>query len=208
MKPKTKIEFDELDIKCLTEMPLILDVISSTGNKITRLFSPLYSEMNELIKSHLKPNWQIDKKSYDCQIFPLTFETSTRISIKTFEQNFKIESAIILRKIVKGKEVNYFWAYFGYNCFSLEGDNENQFFFIVEKGNVKERYGGTNQTLKFYSQIKNKLSDYNIEISHPEKGDDTESIVLIVDNFSIDKIQDGFNTFKQSILTPFLKSIE
>jgi hypothetical protein len=126
MKPNNKIQFDELDLKCLNEMPLILDVISSTGNKITKILSPFYSEMNELIKMNLNPNWHVGKKSYECLIFPLTSQQSIgKINIEFLETEFKIESAINIIKIVKGKEIDSIWVECGYNCSFTEEETTN-----------------------------------------------------------------------------------
>ena len=208
MKQKTKITFDELEINCLTEMPLLLDVISSTGNKITRIFEPFQKEMNEIIKKELKPNWEISKKSYDCLIFPLTDQEENKISIKSFDTTFKIESATLLSKIEKGKEINFFWAYFGYKCFIEEEESTNTFYFNITKGNIKERFGGAINELKFYNDIKLKCRDYNIEISHPDKGDELEDIELQITEFSIEKITDGFETYRDNILTTFLKTVQ
>jgi hypothetical protein len=208
MNPKNKIQFDELDLKCLNEMPLILDVLSATGNKVTRLLAPFYAEMNEIVKSNLKPSWKVGEKSYDCLIYPLTSENDNKISIKYFETYFKIESALMLKKIMRGKQTNYFWAFFGYSCYSSEGDGENCFYFIISKGELKERLGGKINDLKFYNQIKNKLSEYDILIDHPEKGDDNETITLNIDSLSVEKAQEGFRVFKESILIPFLKTLQ
>ena len=208
MKQKTKITFDELEINCLTEMPLLLDVISSTGNKITRIFEPFQKEMNEIIKTELKPNWEISKKSFDCLIFPLTDQEELKINITSFDTNLKIECATKLVKIEKGKEVNFFWAYFGYKCFNEEEESTNIFYFNVTKSNIKERFGGAINELKFYKDIKSKCKDYNIEISHPDIGDELEDIELQITEFSIEKITDGFETYRDNILTPFLQTMQ
>lgn len=208
MKQKTKITFDELEINCLTEMPLILDVISSTGNKITRIFEPFQKEMNEIIKKDLKLNWEISKKSYDCLIFPLTDQEENKISIKSFDTTFKIECATLVSKNDKGKEINFFWAYFGYRCSNEEEESTNTFYFNITKGNIKERFGGAINELKFYNEIKSKCKDYNIAISHPEKGDEMEDIELQITEFSVEKITDGFETFRDNILSTFLKTVQ
>jgi hypothetical protein len=208
MASNTKIQFDDLDLKCLTEMPLILEVISATGNKLTRLFMPLYSEMNKLIKTNLKSNWEIGKDSFECRIFPLTSQEGTRLNIIEFETAFKIESALYLSKKVNGKEVNNFWAYFGYNCCKDEYETANYFYFSICKVNLSDKYGGVLQELNFYNKIQSQLTDYTIEIEHRDKGDKREKIELHIDDFSIEKIQDGFNVFKKLMLIPFLKTIK
>lgn len=209
MIQQTKIEFDELDLKCLTEMPLILEVISSTGNRVARLFESLYPIMREMIQNDLKSEWRINNRaSYECKIFPFTRENKPAFSIDSFETRLKIESAVSIEKVVNEKVISFFWPYFAYECEVSEKESTHAFYFSVEKTDNSEKLGGILNALEFYKKIKTNLKDYKIVIEHPEKGDDHEYIALYVEDFSVEKIKEGFNVFCESILKPFLKSLK
>lgn len=211
MKTKNKIQFDELDIKCINQMPLILDAISSTGNKITRVISPFRSELKEFIIPYLKSGWRFSEKSSNLEITPLTSENKT-MDIKILEEYFQIESTMEFSKMSGKKELNFFWICYGYYCFrdnETDVEGSNYFYFNINRTKLKT-YGGVVNNLKFYDQIKRKIQgdEIEVEVYHPENGDDMEQIELSISNFSVDKIQEGFDVFKRSILTPFLKSIK
>ncbi|MBU2471852.1 MAG: hypothetical protein KKF20_05535, partial [Bacteroidetes bacterium] len=61
MKTEDKIVFDELDVKCVESLPLVIEVLASTGNKIARVMSLYFDEISNYISEYLstKKNWKI-----------------------------------------------------------------------------------------------------------------------------------------------------
>ncbi|MGB3948498.1 MAG: hypothetical protein WBM13_10970 [Bacteroidia bacterium] len=214
MKNKKIVQFDELDLKCLNEMPLIINVMSTTGNKVAKLLSSFYVDMNEFLKDTLNTNsnLEIGIKSYEFLVLPfISQDILKKIKIESFDSVFQIESGIHLIKKSQDGLTKEFWLRFGYFCCVPEEDEDvdNYFYFSIENENSQEKIGGIINDLFFYEKIKNKLNDYTVVVLHPEKEKDSiEQIYLQIEDFSIKKIQDSYCVFKESILTPFLEKLE
>jgi hypothetical protein len=208
MKPN-KIDFDELDLKCLSELSTVLDVLSSTGNKIGRIFNPLIIDCNNTIKANLPKNWSIEpNKSYNLQYFPLTNEYDKKVSIEILENEMRIESAFLIHKVINKKETNFLWIFFGYYFSSTEDETTNHYYFSTLKGNVTDRFEGKINSNEFYKAIDAKNKSFDLDITHPERGDKSEGIDVIVKEHKVDKILSAYDFFKNEVLIPTLKNIK
>ena len=208
MKPN-KVDFDELDLKCLNDLQIVLDVLSSTGNKIGRIFNPIIDDCDKTIKTNLPKNWSIElNRSYNLQFFPLTSEYNKKVSIETLENEMRIESAFLINKVVNKKEVNFLWIFFGYYFSSSEDENINHYYFSTSKGNVTERYEGVINSNEFYKNVAKKNKSFELDIVHPDRGDKIEGIDVLVKEHNVEKILSGFDFFKNEILIPTLKNIK
>lgn len=205
-----KTDFDELDLKCLTELPILLDVLSSTGSKIARIFKPLTEECDEIIKSNMPKNWSLDSnQSYNLLFFPFYgFSSQKKITIEALDNAFKIESAFYICKKVDKKHVNFLWVYFGYTFSNMEDDSENHYYFSIAKEPAVDKYEGCINSNEFYKNISLKNKSFEIEIEHPERGGTRESIDVKVKEHNIEKIQASFNFFKTEVLIPTLRNIK
>ncbi len=208
MKPN-KIDFDELDLKCLNDLQIVLDVLSSTGNKIGRIFYPLVDDCDKAIKANLPKKWSIDSnRSYTLQYFPLTSEYDKKVSIETLENEMRIESAFYINKAINKKHVNYLWIFFGYHFSSSEDETSSYYYFSTSKNNITDRYEGIINDNEFYKNISKKNKSFELDIAHPERGDKAEGIDVMVKEHNIEKILSGFDFFKNEILIPTLKNIK
>ena len=72
MPAKEKIIFDELDLKLLNELPLISEVLTTTTNKIVRLFTPIYQNIFKICNSNIPKGWEIDKKQMENVVYPFS----------------------------------------------------------------------------------------------------------------------------------------
>ena len=211
---KKEIELDELDIRCLNEMPLIVDVLSSTSNKVSKILSSLYKESTNIIKENTKNNWNIihnDAATHSPIIFPLMsddYEKVVGVGTEAFAY-LTIESLIGVNKMIDNREVNFFHCRIALDCYkNVDNEYENYFSFSINKHNIKKRYNGTINNLKFYETIKKQIANkYEVKIEHEENGDELESIQLFVEDFTNEKIDEAFNTFKELVLLPFLKNL-
>src|SRR5690606_6363686 len=138
--------------------------ITSTGNKIGRIFKPLTDECENIIKNNLPENWIINQnKSFNLKFFPLTNEYyHGEISIVNLENQFRIESAFNLEKLSNKK--NNFWIYFG-SHFSNDS-NINQYYFSILKEEVNVKNEGIINPYSFYKDISNQTNDFYFEITH------------------------------------------
>lgn len=212
MKKGKNIEFDELDLKCLNEMPLLIDVLASTGNKVGKLLSNYHNDLKNVLSDTLPKGWSISnssnsKDSYEILYFPITDEYDMpKIKINTLSSQIRIESCF---KIIKeGQKGVFLWLFFGYLCYSYEEEIINTFYFSFSKSEIKEKNGGTLNTLDFYKKIEQKITNYDIEILHPEQNDDTESFEISVKDFNIITINDAYKTYLENVVTPILINLK
>jgi hypothetical protein len=211
---KKEIELDELHIKCLNEMPLIVDVLSSTTNRVCEILSVFNKQATLIVEENLKIGWNIqknDNETFGPTIFPLMHYdiTEKKIGVGTGASAcFAIRSQISIVKEVEKKNVNFFSVGLGYYCYdNYDIKFDNSFSFYIFKHSIKPKYGGIINDLKFYEDIKNSLSNYKININHEDNGDNKEMIELYFRDFSKENLLETFSTFKESILIPFLKNL-
>jgi len=189
---KRKIELDELDRKCLEEMPLLLEVLSSTSSKVEKFLATYYKDMKEVIHKTLPKNWKIKEKS------KLTYDVSIS-DIVLVNNYYSICGSIHIEKESEEKEI--FYCGLGYYCSTVD-DKYNCYSFHIENETPTK-------PLKFYEEIEESLQESNeVVIEHQEKADERELIEIRVNinSFSIDKMEETFRIFKESILIPFLKN--
>jgi hypothetical protein len=205
---KKEIELDELDRKCIEELPFLIDILASTGNKIIRLFRHYYEDLRELIESGLPANWQIDNKStYKIHSYPLTDQEDNKITIDILDANFKIESAIYINQKIDKKENNYFWIYFGYVANNTDDEIINHFYFSVIKQDLKTN-GGPIQKLEFYENLKKNLIEFEIKVNHPNlDNEDTEFFEIQVAQGGITEINNAFKIFNNEVVKPFISNL-
>ena len=199
---KSKISFGELDSKCLTELPIILDVLSSTGNKLERIFEPFYNDLFDVINTN-KPNEREIETNRKQNIFYPLNDISGKI--KSLYPMFMLKNFI---NLIKKGDGSSFYLEFG---FFYNRDSEDYplpvYYFDITK-EITKKLNKPFNPLKFYKLIQNNLPNINIRIWHPEQGDYDESVELFVEEHSADKIEDGYVTFKNEILIPFLKALK
>ena len=201
---------DELDIKCLQQMPLLLDVLATTINNVSNLTSRFYNELDELLKSKIKSKktWKIliDKDhTYSSRIHPFDEVFDKITGPSKIDCYLKIESSICVKKIFRNQESS-FWCFIVY----LSNEEENSFSFFFQRKDIATNYGKSFNELEFYKRIETKYEDINFQIEHPENGDKDEfiSLVLYEKEFSKNKILEAFTIFKDEIVTPMLDSLK
>ncbi len=209
---KKKIEFDDLDIKCLTEMPLIIDVIAATGKKVCQLFKSYKIEIESLIDQNKNESWSVDQKTTpipSTRIYPFTSDEGKKISITDFELRFKIECAYYLSKTIEKKEVSGFWIYFGYLVDLQEEETVNSFYFIVQSDNVSKQKDGLRQNSEFYKLIIEKFPTIKVEFNHPEVDAeyDQEYFEIYTDEFSVNKLDELFKIYKEEVVSPIIQAL-
>jgi|GEM_PF-3013084 len=195
---KRKIELDELDKKCLEEMPLLLDIISSTANKVNKSLLPYYNDLHHIISTKLKGDWVIHENS------SYTYKGEILGDIK--DKSLQILSSIHIVKDSAGIVVDFFYCQFGYTC-GNEEDAGKYFSFYLLKDDLSGKRGSSIQKESFYKELKESLS-YDIDYCHSDKGDETEYIEIKTVEISEEKIETIFEIFKSSILIPFIKKLK
>ncbi len=208
---KPNITFDKLDKKCIEELPLMVDVISSTFNKIKSLYDPFYEDLNEVIKRELKKkkNWHISPRSRGMNFYPFTSEEITNqtkiVSLENYFSlwgDFNIYSGRYAWHLRKGS----FGIYLTFE-YDITDENIPYSYFQIENWNIKKF--GTLHSTNFYSSLCKSLP-HNIkgEFTHPDLDIDNEAIWLSVKSFDVEQIISTFNTFRDKILIPYIHHLK
>ena len=206
METKTKIAFDELDIKLLNELPLISEILTTTSNKLVRLLTPIYQKIFETCNKNIPKGWEIDKKQIENIIYPFS-SADGREKVTSLENFFHIKSLITFILKDEKKWANYFEITFG--IFYSEDYDEYKkpcFYFGISK-DPASKFQGKLYPLSYYESIKSKYKEFDFTIEHSENGNDSEHIEMVIDIASIDKVIPASEIFTFEILPDYLKGI-
>jgi hypothetical protein len=206
MASKT-VTFDDLDRKVIQELPLLLDVLAATGNKIARSLDPYYDELQKVLKEAAKgkAHWKLERARKSV-LYPLTdVDYSNTTKIERLQNHFEVLSEFFYSKKVGNKLKNYFFVEAGYH-YESEAPAFTGYYFRIAKYNSSETYGGVMRPRSFYELIKKKNPAYHMEIEHPDDDGD-EAIELYCHDLDPEKLAATFEFFKSHILTPFLKGM-
>ena len=201
-----KIQFDELDKKCISEISIVSEVLTSTMNKIGRFFLPYHHNLKELIEKDIKSKrgWSIEKK-VERELSPFTFEPS---KAKNLQNCFKINNSISIVKKQKENILNRTYIETGY-YFEITDENIwNYFYFDINRWDWEIKKYGSICELNFFEQIKNNTTKFSVDIQHPELNDDCETIEISCKEVDEKKIDEMYNIYKIQILVPYLSRLK
>lgn len=210
-----KTTFDELDKKCIQELPLMVDVISSTFNKIKVLFTPFYDEVKLIVKDELKKKrgWYLAPRDLGIIFYPFTSEEITNVSkISNLSNFFGLWGGL---EIYSG---GYAWnrrkgSFYIQFAFEYEVDDDGKVYlpysyFAIENFDVKKF--GTLSNKKFYNALIKSIKKSGIEseFEFPDEHSSEEGIWIFCIDFNADKITIAYNNFRDKILLPFIRQLK
>ncbi len=206
MKTNKKVVLDELDLKVLQEFTLISDVLTSTINKLTRMFTPIYQSILEYCNNNIPSGWEIEKKVSENIIYPFS-DVDGREKVTSLINYFQIKNSIIFIQKEDKKWINYFEVSFGlFYSPDWEEYKIPIIYFNINK-NPSPRFKGPLHSLNFYKSLLSSYKDLNVNIEHPEKGDEEEQIEVLIDFKNIDQINMVEEMFISDILPKYIKDI-
>lgn len=201
MNRRNQIKYDKYDIKVLKELPIIIEAIASTGNKIAQMLDPLYEELLSDLRKRTgqKRNWTVEKENK--MFLPLTSqEYSSMTKIQSLHEHFELNYSLRLTKRLRQKKVNEIWIEMGY--IYQKGESNSPFFTIYHE-NV-DKYGGTLAKMEYYKALTKKLK--KVDIEHPSEGHEYECIFLYCDTTDFNQSVRTFHLFKNTIVPAFIKN--
>ncbi len=208
MKESEKAIFDKLDVKVIKEMPIIISSLAATGNKIARLFDPLFDDIKVTVEKKISTHrhWKLQhiQKLFH-PLSSLNYTSQTKISM--LETYFDLEYSFRVTKRIRNKRTNYLWIVFGYWYELSEQFNKNCFYFQIIKEEDYDRYGGVITDLKFYENLKSKFKNTYVEINHPENGAQWEEFRLECPTLDVKKITDLFKIYKSEVVLPLVSKL-
>lgn len=210
---KANISFDKLDKKCIQELPLIVDVISSTFNKIKILFEPFYNDMQDLIKTELKKKrkWHLSQVTRELIFYPFTTEEVTNLTkISLLENFFSLfgEFNIYSGNKEWSKRKASFSIYIGFE-YDIDDEIQIPYSYFQIENDDPQKFGEVFNP-NFYKKLCTlaKHTQSEIDFNHPSlDADDEETIWLSCIKFDAEQITFAYNTFKAKILIPFLRNL-
>lgn len=201
MNKRKQVKYDKYDIKVLKELPIIIEAIASTGNKIAQMLDPFYEELlSDLRKTTgLKRNWKVEKENK--MFLPLTNQEYTSMTkIQSLHEHFELNYSVRLTKRTRQKKVNEIWIEMGY--IYDKGEINSPFFTIYHESS--DKYGGTLARMEYYKSITKNIK--NVDIEHPNEGHDYECIFMYCDAVDFNQLVRTFHLFKNSIVPAFIKN--
>lgn len=205
MKHK-EIKFDELDIHVIDNFPTIIDSITSTFSRLERLFQPFYEDLLVNVNDFLQTNRNFEiYEKWNPEYTPFNIYPKTK-EIKSLENLFQFYYGLSLREKRQKKIMSTYEIYFGF--YSDDTDNENYKFFNFALANLNPIKHGIANDLKFYKNIESEVTEFKLQIEHPELGSEIEHIQLEVDHLDPKDLQMAYEIYKVKVLLPFLKNCE
>jgi len=200
-----KGHFDELDMKVIRELPLIAEVLSATVNKMVRLFTSIYENMLEVCQANMPQGWELHKKQVANVLYPFS-SAQSRDKTTQLENYFQLENLINFVVKQGEKTINILEIEFGFYYDESWEISTPYFYFIIHKIPPSRIYRDL-YPLSYYQQVVKQYPDYLINIYHPGKGNESESLELQIDADSISLVAPAAEIFATEILTDFLKGI-
>lgn len=202
---RDEIQFDQLDKKFFEEFPLIVDVFTSTINKIGQFLQSYYQDLLDLTEQEVSNHseWSISsKETYSKRHKPFTNQ-----GFKSFLLDGELLPKYELFnyiKIIRGdrkEPINNFYLccgfYFDYNEFEAKPS----IYFSLTKDNSGEKYGGELAKHSFYETFLN--NKFKMYIIHPDEGYDGEEFCILIQKLDSHEINEAFVYFKECLVKYF-----
>ncbi len=206
MTNSNNISFDELDIKCISEFPVIIEILASSYNKIGNLFRQYIIILKKIIEEKLidKKNWKIQKIT-EKEFWPLN--SDEKRSLSSLDNYFHIWSKLRIENTIKKIIKNAVTIEIGH-LYDSNDKNCNFFYFALYQEDEFLKKSGAINTLNFYRKIKNTDDNFDIIVKHPDENDEEELVEIRCAEIDLDKINKHFDFYKDKILMPFIQSLK
>ena len=199
----SEITFDELDTKCFSELPLLLDVIEGSGNRIAAFLNDYLRDLQSFVEGEIRPKrgWKIDE--VQDREFSILTEASHRKRIERLENYLCISCGIQLVKSIGNSIKNRLKIDLGHYCDCRGAENWNVLYLgcYREQNDVKNH--GILHEYEFYKQRspENKLIKTYIE--HPLQEHSAEMYELNIEKLDIGIFDSAYVFFKERFLPDY-----
>lgn len=194
-----KTNLDELDTRFFKELPFLLDVFASSFNRLKEIFSIHFELIEKDITAftNKNPDW---KKGNAADTFTPFYSSNDKPKFLEFlSSEFTFDKTI---KIVSQSTSITLQVSCGYWCSDWAEGNKPFLYFGIYRWKADTAM----IPLSFYSSL--DLSNYKKEIKHPSDGSKEESIEIQIFEIHNEALKEGFCTFSQNILKPYLRELE
>ncbi len=186
--------FTKANIECLANMPMLVDAMSDTIEKLQEVLMTYYpkieEELSDFFNNNKRLRYGITRERENGCIYAFSDDYKKHHLPKP-ERIMKITSRIEFAKTTKNSTNNEFAVQYGY----WNEDNENEIYFLIS---------GKSPVVKKLGESFGKTTNENMLID-----DDKVDIQLpITADFSEEQIEKTFEEFRDNILRPFLELLK
>jgi hypothetical protein len=194
-------KIDELDVRFFEEIPFLIEVLTSSFNKLREAILFSFKELENEARIFLKnnPKWKIeDPKDYFTPFYlswekpknipslasKFTYIKSIQMGDKVADKYFEIACGFWYDK---NYEIDSPYLYLGIYRYEIEPETE---LFPIQ----------------FYKSL--KTNKFKKMIKHPSEGYNEETVEMCVLKITGEQLVNAFTTFSIQVLQPFLKEFE
>ncbi len=201
------IAFDELDRRCVKELPVIIDVIASTFNKIRILFQIYDEDLQDLISKKTKSmkGWGIKEAYHVFRPFNSDIPKNGLSELKYyFAFWYNIE---IIHKSTKITDIKYNF-YMGYELLDdVDYENYRTFSFGIERFEPVSNYNDILIDKTFQSKVELSKEKFMKVKTHESDNHYCQHMLVSCDELNKTKLDKTYNHYKNKLVIPFLKSL-
>lgn len=206
--PKRHTQLDELDIRLITDFPMIVDVFVTTMSRIQDIVMSQFKEVESVVSDFIgkKKNYSILSRTKVNGLHkPFYFSNNKQILIDKIIPYYRFESYFDVISGDEEKEEDKFQVWIGFE-YDPESDSRPYFFYFIAKWDAKRR--GTNFSLKFYQTIKALNSNTEVKIGHPDNNSKEEFVQVNYYGITNDSINEGLDFYLDKVLKPYLQQLK
>lgn len=184
-------ELSELSKKCLFNMPMILDVILSTKDELTKIFTPIFEDMEKFLDKHLPAlGYQIDEENIEIGEMDVLPNDNDVALFPKLELTYAVPFIRTFRN-----KTYYFFVYWGYQA---EEGNNIIYYQLYDDSDL----------LMLDETVKDAISEKIPEEWKFNQDDLSIWIEFDIDEtLSVEKIKKCANDFKEYVLKPFFSKL-
>ena len=203
--PKEQTQLDELDIKLITDFPLIVDVFVTTMSRIQEIVMRQFKEIDRIVSDFIesKKNYSVLARTKTNGLHkPFINTYDKKYSVEKLEPFYRVESQldVVNNRGQKVEDKFEIWLGFEYNS---EDEDGPIFFYYITKWDAMNK--GTNFPLSFYEKLKEKNVGVKLKIEHPENNFRNEYVKVSFKGLSSGSIEKGFSFFLEKVLKLYLQ---
>lgn len=188
-------EFTKLNVTCLNDMQMLLDGIANTIFKINTVLSIERNKISKYLKEHLPAGFKLEEWNNEIEVFSLDDSED-----KLLLSDLDITYSTTINKVIKRDSINCFDLLIGYVSDKRQNVIYIQLFDNSETPILTEGY---------ISELKENISEEWMCDSDDNSEEPNIYIEFSIDdNFTIEKIKNCIQVFKNAILQPIINKLE
>lgn len=195
MKPTNEEKtLEPIHIKCIENLPLMIDVMADTIEVLRGILKPQYEEISKKLKEWKKSNRKWKERNAHGRVFPFKYGDFKVGSIETPDKYFEIRNLFDYWN-KDGISVQI-WGGFCYTDKPEEDVDGLFFYYAIDVSTLLGK--------SFYEKLIKQIPE---NIKHLAEYDKSEYIQIYSDVLTLENIKNVYEVFRDKILQPFLDTV-